>query len=409
MKVSISHPTGNSFFRWAAMGFLNADILSGIYTTIAVFPGDTSDKLSDISLLGELKRRSYDAKLKPYTHTSPFYEAGRIISLKAGLNSLTKHETGYFSVDSVYNHLDKHVANNLKSKKGTDTIYAYEDGALNSFIKAKQLGIKCMYDLPIGYWRTARRLMESERERWPDWMPTLTGFMDSEEKLLRKDEELKLADKIFVASKFTADTLSEFPGSLAPIEIIPYGFPKVGAKREYPSFNSKRKLKLLFVGGLSQRKGIADLFAVAEQLKEHVELTVVGKKATDNCPALNIALSKHKWIPSLHIEDVLKLMREQDVLVFPSLFEGFGMVITEAMSQGTPVITTDRTAGPDLITHGDNGWLIEAASTIALKNAIEELLANPSIIAKAGNLAMEAARLRPWETYGSELATCVMK
>ena len=52
-------------------------------------------------------------------------------------------------------------------------------------------------------------------------------------------------------------------------------------------------------------------------------------------------------------------MREHDVFVFPSLFEGFGLVITESMSQGTPVITTDRTAGPDLIKNDENGWLLK--------------------------------------------------
>ena len=50
-------------------------------------------------------------------------------------------------------------------------------------------------------------------------------------------------------------------------------------------------------------------------------------------------------------------MKEHDVLIFPSLFEGFGLVITEAMAQGTPVITTDRTAGPDVISDNENGCL----------------------------------------------------
>ncbi len=100
-------------------------------------------------------------------------------------------------------------------------------------------------------------------------------------------------------------------------------------------------------------------------------------------------------------------MREHDVFVFPSLFEGFGLVITEAMSQGTPVITTDRTAGPDLIEHGRNGWLIEAGSTPALQAAIEELLHHPQQIASTGKEAMETARQRPWEVYGRELAKAV--
>src|SRR5690606_10987933 len=118
---------------------------------------------------------------------------------------------------------------------------------------------ECLYDLPIGYWRYAKKLLSDEQEKWPDWSSTLTGLMDSEFKLERKDQELAMADLIFVASTFTAKSLDEYPGKLAPIKVIPYGFPETIKTREYNMGN--RPLKLLFVGGLSQRKGIANMFA----------------------------------------------------------------------------------------------------------------------------------------------------
>jgi glycosyltransferase involved in cell wall biosynthesis len=100
-------------------------------------------------------------------------------------------------------------------------------------------------------------------------------------------------------------------------------------------------------------------------------------------------------------------MQENDVFVFPSLFEGFGLVITEAMSQGTPVITTERTAGLDFIDNDDNGWLVKAGDTTALRFAIENLLANPEKIKKAGLAARETALKRPWQVYGKELAAAI--
>ncbi|MEO6520470.1 MAG: glycosyltransferase family 4 protein [Mucilaginibacter sp.] len=409
MKVLLSHPTGNAFARAAALGLYKADMLAGFRTTVATFPGNIFDRISVLPPFSEFKRRQYDPLLQPLTKSWPLLELGRFAASKAGLKSLTQHETGSLSVDAVYHDIDKRVAKSLKNtlKKG-DAVYAYEDGALFSFREAKRLGIKSLYDLPIGYWRTARKLLDVERDRWPEWVPTLTGFGDSEEKLALKDEEILLADHIFVASTFTANTLKDYPGKLAPVKVIPYAFPPVYSSREYVSFNN-RSLKVLFVGGLSQRKGIADLFAAVESIGNKVELTVVGRKASDSCPALDKELSKCRWIPSLPHQEVLKLMREHDVLVFPSLFEGFGLVITEAMSQGTPVITTDRTAGPDLIKHGENGWLIEAGSTQALKQAIEELLYSPEIIESAGRAAMATARLRTWEIYGQELAEAIIK
>lgn len=411
MKVVISHPTGNESFRGASLGLYKADMLAGFRTTVATFPGNIFDRLSVFGSFAEFNRRRYDPAMAPFAEVWPWHELGRFAATKAGFKNLTKHETGIFSVDGVYQNLDKRVAKSLKqmAANGASAVYAYEDGALFSFREAKKLQLKCLYDLPIGYWRASKRLLKIESERWPEWSATLTGLEDSEEKLARKDEELYLADKIFVASQFTANTLKDYPGKLAPVEVIPYAFPPVLKSRNYIKATESQPLKLLFVGGLSQRKGIADLFAVAEQLKNHVELTVVGKKSTDQCPALDAALSKHRWIPSLPHNKVLELMQAHDVLVFPSLFEGFGLVITEAMSQGTPAITTDRTAGPDLIKHGENGWLIDAGSTEALKKSIENLLDKRSIIAEVGRAAMATANKRTWDIYGQELAKAINK
>jgi glycosyltransferase involved in cell wall biosynthesis len=412
VKILLHHPTGNANVRAVADGLLQADMLVGFCTSIATFPGTGLDYLSTLPSLAELKRRQFNPALRTATHTWPWRELSRMAATRAGLHQLIAHETGPFCIDAVYRGLDKRVASRLgkTSRWRTATaVYGYEDGAADSFRRAKTLGLQCFYDLPIGYWRAARRLLAPEKDRWPEWTASLGGFLDSDTKLARKDEELRLADRILVASSFTAATLRDFPGSLAPIEVIPYGFPTVADTSPQVRYHAGRPLKLLFVGGLSQRKGIADLFAVAAALGPKVELTVVGNKTTNNCSALDAALARHRWIPSLPHADILRLMQAHDVLVFPSLFEGFGLVITEAMSQGTPVITTDRTAGPDLIEHGYNGWLIEAGSTPALQSAIEELLLRPELIAQVAQAALETARRRPWSVYGKELAAALSK
>ncbi|MES2646512.1 MAG: glycosyltransferase family 4 protein [Bacteroidota bacterium] len=408
MKVVFSHPTGNANVRAASLGLMKAGLLSEFHTTIACFPGSVIDQIGSLGPLKELRRRSYDPLLKPVTKMHPLLEMSRMIALRMDLSSLTKHEKGIFSIDAVYNDLDRVVASAIRSKSinGFEAVYAYEDGALQSFIQAKKSGIKKLYDLPIGYWRMAKQLLEIERDVWPEWAATLSGLEDSEQKLQKKDEELSLADQIFVASTFTATTLHAYPAALAPVKVIPYGFPTVVTNRNYSPINNK-PLKILFVGGLSQRKGIANLFTAIDKIEKHVQLTLVGKKPDNDCPALNKALAKHNWISSLPHQDILKLMRENDVLIFPSLFEGFGLVITEAMSQGTPVITTERTCGPDLIEHGRNGWLIEAGSTGQLQQAIENLLENPELIELTGRAALQTAANRPWHLYGEELVASI--
>lgn len=408
MKVLIAHPTGNQNVRAAATGLIEGGIATSFQTTIASFPGDLFNKLSSIPMFSVIRRRGYDSCLRNITETSPWTELGRLISMRVGISSLTRHEHGPFSIDAVYRNLDKHVACSLQRKvdHGLKAVYAYEDGALFSFREAKRLGVKCFYDLPIGYWRAAEKFLAIEKERWPDWASTLTGNYNSLAKLDKKDEELFLADEVFVASRFTADTLSEFKASTPSVKIIQYGFPDVTKRRDY-STHFDRPLKVLFVGGLSQRKGIAYLFEVARALGRHVELTIVGSKTTNACAALDRELSRHRWFPSLPHEQVLEIMRAQDVLVFPSLFEGFGLVITEAMSQGTPVITTERTAGPDLIRNDENGWLAKAGSSEALQATLEKILANRRLVRSVGKEALRTASVRPWSAYGRELAESV--
>jgi glycosyltransferase involved in cell wall biosynthesis len=408
-----SHPTGNANVRAALVGLLEAGILKEFHTTIASYPGNLWNVLGKNQLGKDFERRKFDERLKPLTVQHPFRELGRMFAGRLKLHGLDRHETGVFSIDAVYRSQDKIAASRLRKNPQAFTgVYAYEDGALETLTAAKELGLSGIYDLPIGYWRTARKLLEGEFDRVPEWANTLTGFKDSPEKLDRKDAELAKAAKIVVASSFTAQTLKDYPGNLASPVVVPYGFPTVTPESNRSSRGSVTKekpLRLLFVGGLSQRKGIADLFAAVKILGATVSLTVIGNKVTKDCPALDKELARHRWIPSLPHERILDEMRSHDVFVFPSLFEGFGLVITEAMSQGTPVITTERTAGPDLITHDKNGWLIKAASTESLAQQLEKLVKDPEAVQAAAVHARKTAAARPWSVYGRELAATITK
>lgn len=408
MKIVLSHPTGNANVREATKGLLNAAQLQSFYTTVGCTRGDMLYAFSQVELFKVLRRRCYEHTLKSCIKTHPTREMCRLIAVKMGINKLVGLEKSLFSIDAINKNLDDYVANRLilEKRKGANAFFGYEDCSELSFMTAKQLGMTCFYELPIGYWRSMRRFLQREQELHPEWASTISTFKDSNEKLSRKDKELRLADTIFVASSFTAATLKEFPGPLSAIKVIPYGFPPVSLDRAY-NVSPNRRLKILFVGGLSQRKGIANLFEAVEFVKNQVELTIVGSKPKASCSQLNSALEKHRWIPSLSNQEILKLMRFHDVLLFPSLFEGFGLVITEAMSQGLPVITTERTCGPDFITNGENGWIVEAGNTGSIIEKLEAILSDRKIVEVLGRAAMKTASLRPWAVYGKELAAAL--
>lgn len=411
-RLLFSHPTGNAFVRAALVHLFEAGDLKEFHTTVAAYPGNVWDVLGTRQWGREFHRRKYDERLQHLTVQHPLQELGRMLASRLNLHRLTLHETGVFCIDAVYRSMDRIAARRLrKNPQMFTSAYAFEDGALETLTAARELGLAGIYDLPIGYWRTARKLLEGEFARMPEWASTLTGFKDSPEKLARKDDELAAATKIIVASSFTASTLKEYPGKLVSHIVVPYGFPAVSSESDRAPrgpVTKEKPLRLLFVGGLSQRKGIADLFAAVNILGAAVSLTVVGGKVAADCPALDKELARHRWIPSLPHEKILEEMRSHDLMVFPSLFEGFGLVITEAMSQGTPVVTTERTAGPDLIMHGENGWLITAGSIESLVQQLEKLVKNPEAVREAGIHARQTAAARPWPVYGRELAAAIM-
>jgi len=409
--ILLSHPLGNQNVRAALRGFKDAGLLDAFSTGIASFPGSFLYKLSStIKPLHEINKRSFDADLRPLTHTRPAMELARLGAIKAGLSSLIAHEKGMLSIDKVCHDIDVNTAGLIKKHKvkNLKAVYAYEDIALQTFRQAKTEGLTTLYDLPIGYWRAARRLMQSEIDNRPEWASTMVGFRDSAAKLQRKDDEIALADHIFVASSFTAKTLQDFPGNLPDITVIPYGFPPVFIDKKY-NLDPAKPLKVLFVGGLSQRKGIANLFEAAQHFGAAIELTLVGRKAAGvECKPLDEGLHKCNYIPGLPHNKILELMRTQDVFVFPSLFEGFGLVITEAMSQGLPVITTERTIGPDIIRDGENGWLINAGSTESLIQSLQNIIDDREQLKKCGIAAVKTAMMRPWAKYSEDTATAVL-
>lgn len=406
-KITIYHPFGNANTRAAVDGIYKQGILESFHTCIACFKETFLYKLSSFGPLKELRRRYFSSFLQNKTITHPFKELGRQIAPKIKFNSLIAHEKGIFCVDNICHDLDTKVAKYIqKNKEKIGGVYAYEDCALKTFGTAKSNDIKCIYDLPIGYWRAMQSLLNEERTKNPEWAITLGGFNDSDKKRQRKDAELQLADKIYVASSFTKKTLEMYPGKLADIEVIPYGFPPVNTKRKYDDIQN-RKIRVLFIGGLSQRKGLSYFFEAIKGLEDKIEATVVGRGNLDACPALKKALSIVNYIPSLPHDEILKLMATQDLFIFPSLFEGFGLVITEAMSQGTPVITTDRTCGPDIMNNGIDGWVIKAGETKPIRDLLLTFISNPIILIKAGQAAIHTASQRPWSVYEKELADSI--
>ena len=399
--IVMGHPTGNANSRHAARALAEAGLLSEFHTTLTWKNHGIASQVLPAALRRELERRTWPDLPPELLRTSPWREAARLAFGKGGRGT-----PRWCDVDAVYGALDRKMAGAL-AKPGVRGVYAYEDGAVASFREARRRGMRTLYDLPIAYWRTLHRLSAEEAEREPAWAATLTALGDGPEKLARKEEELCLADRVFVASSYSALTLQ---GEIAPekVTVIPYGSGTEGSA--IVSRPEAGPLRVLYVGSLSQRKGISYLFSALEATGGGCEATVIGRKVTERpCAALDAALGRPglRWIPSLPHAQILAEMDRHDVLVFPSLFEGFGLVIPEAMSRGMAVIATPHTAAPDLIEEGKDGFIVPIRSAEAIAARLEVLRADRDSLRAVGAAAREKAGLLRWETYRSRIAAAV--
>lgn len=137
-----------------------------------------------------------------------------------------------------------------------------------------------------------------------------------------------------------------------------------------------------------------------------VELTVCGRPSED----LDLLRKCNQpiWIyPSATSEELLEAYRSADVFVFPSMAEGFGHVLLEAMASGLPIISTTRTAAPDLIHEGKEGFIAEPGNSSQIAQFIEYFLDHREQIAIMGAAARQRAEYFTWARFRTDLAEAV--
>jgi glycosyltransferase involved in cell wall biosynthesis len=326
------------------------------------------------------------------------------------LQRYLRHETGWASIDGVYRDFDKAVAARLrKAARQISSVYAYEDGALATFKQAKALGLTCVYDLPIAYWETARRLLMEEAARLPGWAPTLKGgIQDSPEKLERKTQELELADIVVGPGSFVENSLPAWAKE-KKIVMVPFGSPEPAREeRELKKTDLNKPLRVLFAGSMSQRKGLGDLFAAMRLLnRRDIELVVMGS-AEAPMEFYRKEYPDFIYEPGRPNQQVLALMQTCDVFCLPSIVEGRALVMQEAMSQGLPLIITPNTGGEDLIKQdGSTGFLVPIRSPEIIAEKLHWMLDNRAATMEMGQKAKQYAAEYTWKKYGDGIIRAI--
>jgi glycosyltransferase involved in cell wall biosynthesis len=190
-------------------------------------------------------------------------------------------------------------------------------------------------------------------------------------------------DRIITGSRNSAASVSrEFRLRPSHVTVIYDG---VDVEVFRPMEAPKKPGSILYVGNSDDRnKGARYLLEALALLKDRrdFQLTVVDRDVALMVPVLSQELGlgdRVRITGRVSREELVQLYNESELLVSPSLYEGFGLPAAEAMACGTPVIATTAGAFPEVIEDGVSGLLVPPRDAAALAAAIERVLDDPAL------------------------------
>jgi len=214
------------------------------------------------------------------------------------------------------------------------------------------------------------------------------------------------SDLIIAVSSFTArhvETLLHVPASR--IRIVPHGV------HLPPVSSAPRENLVLFVGAIQRRKNVARLVKAFERLPAAWRLALAGApdgygaaeelRAVEESPR-RAAIDVLGYVSNASLE---RLYQRASIFAFPSLDEGFGMPLLEAMAHGVPILTSSRSALPEVA--GDAALLVDPLDTDAIADGLDRLAQDASLRAnltrrgraRASNFSWESAVSQTWNIY----------
>jgi len=220
------------------------------------------------------------------------------------------------------------------------------------------------------------------------------------------------ADRIIADSEHTRrDILRHFQVPDEKIDVVPLGVEdrfRPGDPAETGRALERygiRRPYLLYVGSIETRKNLVRALEAFAGIRDRPEAAGVrfvlagrqgpgGEEVLQALERLRLG-DRAAWTGYVELADLPHLYAGAEIFVFPSLYEGFGLPVLEAMACGTAVITSRTTSLPEVA--GDAALLVDPGSAEEIAEAMRSLLARPPLRDEYVRRGLARARLFPWE------------
>lgn len=193
---------------------------------------------------------------------------------------------------------------------------------------------------------------------------------------------IREARMITAVSRFTADLVKKDINLSKEIRVIYNGVDQnLFIPQNCASPENKKNIIVLFSGNLTRRKGAQWLIPIAERLKKNITIMY-----TSGLQPKGLWPKHHRLqcLGSVPYPKMPEIYQQSDILLFPTVREGFGLAATEAMACGLPVVATDCSSLPELIDNGKGGFLCPIGDVAAFAEKINFLAENPKLRREMG-------------------------
>ena len=219
----------------------------------------------------------------------------------------------------------------------------------------------------------------------------------------REEAIYSQADIVTVPSNFAAKSFIVQGVPSDKVRIVPLGIDRPGNDLLDPlSISLSDDFEALYVGYVSLRKGFPYLLQAFSRLPfARKRLRVVGGISPEMKRLLpHLPTDRVDFVGHLPRAKVLAAMQSSHVLVLPSIEDGFGLVVSEGLGCGCPVIVSENTGAADLVTDGRNGFVIPIRDADALCDCMERLADGATNVLFREAARRSAEQLGGWREYG---------
>jgi glycosyltransferase involved in cell wall biosynthesis len=299
---------------------------------------------------------------------------------------------------------DRIVARRIEKLAGKiDVIHTWSLGALETLKTAARLGIPTVLERPNAHTGFAMEVVQKECERLGVTLPPDHEHAFDAEKLRKEETEYKLATRLLCPTEFVVKTFLDKGFSREQLVRHIYGYDE---KVYYPGSrprDPKRGLTMVFVGVCAVRKGVH--YALEAWLKSPASKDGTFLIAGEFLPAYQEKLASMLAHPSVkvlgHRNDVAELVRKSDILVLPSIEEGFGLVITEAMGSGCVPLASE--ACTEICDHMKTGLMHRIGDVSTLAQHITMLHEDRALLERLRAGCLKVAPTITWTAAGKIL------